>query len=167
MTTAGWFEEVKMRLFREHGGRQLSTRLAASLITTVLTLAAVWSSPAVAAEVKQRRFASAEAGVEALMTALKAKDTQGKPLPYYGYYYRILKAQGADAPGGAYDYVVHGKMIGGFALVAYPANSGNSGVMTFIVNHDGVVYQKDLGPDTAVVAQAMTRFNPDRTWTRL
>jgi hypothetical protein len=98
---------------------------------------------------------------------VKAKDPQGKPLPYYGYYYRILKAQGADAPGGAYDYVVRGKMIGGFALVAYPANWGNSGVMTFIVNHDGVVYQKDLGPDTATLARAMTRFDPDSTWTRL
>jgi hypothetical protein len=98
---------------------------------------------------------------------VKAKDPQGKPLPYYGYYYRILKAQGADAPSGAYDYVVRGKMIGGFALVAYPANWGNSGVMTFIVNHDGVVYQKDLGPNTAALARIMTRFDPDSTWTRL
>jgi hypothetical protein len=98
---------------------------------------------------------------------VKAKDVQGKPLPYYGYYYRILKSQGADAPGGAYDYVVRGKMIGGFALVAYPANWGNSGVMTFIVNHDGIVYQKDLGPDTAAAARAITPFDPDSTWTRL
>jgi hypothetical protein len=98
---------------------------------------------------------------------VKAKDVQGKPLPYYGYYYRILKSQGADAPGGAYDYVVRGKMIGGFALVAYPATWGNSGVMTFIVNHDGVVYQKDLGPDTAAAARAITRFDPDSTWTHL
>jgi Protein of unknown function (DUF2950) len=98
---------------------------------------------------------------------VKAKDTGGKPLPYYGYYYRILRAQGPDAPGGAYDYVVRGKMIGGFALIAYPANWGNSGVMTFMVNHDGVVYQKDLGPDTAAVVRAITRFDPDSTWTRL
>jgi Protein of unknown function (DUF2950) len=98
---------------------------------------------------------------------VKAKDVRGKPLPYYGYYYHILESQGTDAPGGAYDYVVRGKMIGGFALVAYPANWGNSGVMTFIVNHDGVVYQKDLGPDTAAVARAMSRFDPDSTWTRL
>jgi DUF2950 family protein len=70
---------------------------------------------------------------------VKAKDTQGRSLPYFGYYYRILRAQGADAPGGAYDYVVRSKMIGGFALVAYPANWGNSGVMTFSVNHDGIV----------------------------
>jgi hypothetical protein len=90
-----------------------------------------------------------------------------KPAPYHGYYYRILKAQGKDAPGGAYDYVVNGKMIGGFALVAYPARYGSSGIMTFIVNHDGVVYQKDLGKDTEKAAQAMKLFNPDRTWKKV
>ena len=90
-----------------------------------------------------------------------------KPIPYFGYYYRILKAQGADAKGGAYNYVARGKMIGGFALVAYPAAYGNSGIATFIVNHDGVVYQKDLGPQTASVAAKMTRFNPDSTWKRI
>jgi hypothetical protein len=91
----------------------------------------------------------------------------GAGAPYHGYYYRILKAQGPDAPGGAYDYVVRGAMLGGFALVAYPAEYRNSGVMTFIVNHDGVVYEKDLGPDTAAAARAMTMFNPDSTWTRM
>jgi hypothetical protein len=84
--------------------------------------------------------------------------------PYHGYYYRILTAQGPDAPGGAYDYVVRGKMIGGFALVAYPADYGSSGVMTFLVNHDGVVFEKDLGPDTAQKVEAMKTFNPDGTW---
>ncbi|HEY7249309.1 MAG TPA: DUF2950 family protein, partial [Methylomirabilota bacterium] len=84
--------------------------------------------------------------------------------PYHGYFYRILTAQGPDAPDGAYDYMAHGRMIGGFALVAYPAQYGNSGVMTFIVNHDGVVYEKDLGPDTAAVARAMKLYNPDSTW---
>jgi hypothetical protein len=91
---------------------------------------------------------------------------QGKPSPYHGYVYRILKAQGPHAPGGAYDYVVRGKMIGGFALVAYPAEYGSSGVMTFVVNHDGVVYEKDLGPDTEKLAQAMKTFDPDDTWTK-
>ena len=71
-----------------------------------------------------------------------------------------------DAPGGAYDYVAQGKMIGGFALVAWPANYGNSGVMTFLVNHDSVVYDKDLGPETAGVARKITRFNPDKSWRR-
>jgi hypothetical protein len=97
----------------------------------------------------------------------KAKSAAGKPLPYHGYYYRILKAQGPDAPGGAYDYMVRDKMLGGFALVAYPASWGNSGVMTFLVNHDGVVYQKDLGPKTAALARQMTQFNSDSTWQRL
>ena len=90
----------------------------------------------------------------------------GEPGPYHGYYYRILKKQGPTASGGAYDYVVNGKMIGGFALVAYPATYGNSGVMTFIVNHDGVVYEKNLGRNTTTIAQKMTHFNPDRTWKR-
>jgi hypothetical protein len=91
----------------------------------------------------------------------------GKRNPYHGYYYRILKAQGKNAPGGEYDYMVSGKMIGGFALVAYPAEYGNSGVMTFIVNHDGVVYEKDLGKDTEKIATAMKKFNPDRTWKKV
>ena len=91
----------------------------------------------------------------------------GKPVPYHGYYYKMLTGQGSDAPDGAYDYVVRGQMIGGFALVAYPAQYGSSGIMTFIVNHDGVVYEKDLGPKTTATAQAMTKFNPDKTWKKL
>ena len=87
-----------------------------------------------------------------------------KPIPYHGYYYKILKAQGKNAPGGAYDYVVKGKMIGGFAMVAYPAEYGNSGVMTFMVNQDDVVYQKDLGKDTEKIATAMKKFDPDKSW---
>ena len=90
-----------------------------------------------------------------------------KPAPYHGYYYRILTAQGPHAKGGKYDYVVRGKMIGGFAAVAYPAQWGASGVMTFIVNHDGVVYEKNLGPDTAKIAQAMKAFDPDETWVKV
>jgi len=86
------------------------------------------------------------------------------PVPYYGYFYRILLAQGPDAPGGAYDFVVRGHMIGGFALVAYPASYGVSGIMTFVVNQDGVVHQKDLGPKTAQLANAMKTYNPDKTW---
>ena len=86
--------------------------------------------------------------------------------PFYGYYFRILKAQGANAPGGAKSYVSNGKMTGGFAFVAYPAEYRSSGVMTFIVGSDGVVYQKDLGPRTAQVAKAMKTYNPDRSWTQ-
>ena len=87
-----------------------------------------------------------------------------KPIPYHGYYYKMLTGQGPNAPDGAYDYVVRGKMIGGFAMVAYPAQYGSSGITTFIVNHDGVVYQKDLGPNTTAMAQSMTKFDPDETW---
>jgi hypothetical protein len=87
--------------------------------------------------------------------------------PYHGYYYRILTKQGPNAPGGALDYRVDGKMIGGFALVAYPAVYGNSGVMTFLVNHQGVVYEKDLGRRGARIVAAMPWFNPDRTWRRV
>jgi len=83
---------------------------------------------------------------------------------YHGYRYKILKAQGPDAKGGAYDYVVRGKMIGGYALVAWPVTYGNTGVMTFMVNHDGVVYEKDLGPGTAAIAAKITKFNPDKSW---
>lgn len=90
--------------------------------------------------------------------------TKTNPVPLHGYYFRMLKKQGRHAPGGAYDYVVKGKQIGGFAVVAYPATYGNSGVMTFIVNHDGVVYQKDLGKNTAKTAKAVTQFDPDKTW---
>lgn len=87
--------------------------------------------------------------------------------PYHGYYFKILTKQGSDAHGGALDYVVSGKMIGGFALVAYPAEYRNSGVMTFIVNHEGVVFQKDLGPHTAELAERMTAFDPDPSWTKV
>jgi hypothetical protein len=89
------------------------------------------------------------------------------PVPYHGYYYRILTAQGKDAAGGAYSYLVKGKMIGGFAVVAYPAEYGNSGVMTFIVNHDGKVFQKNLGPNTASISKGMKEYNPDKSWTEV
>jgi len=95
------------------------------------------------------------------------KQSDSRPSPYHGYYYRMLTAQGENAPGGAYDYVVKGKMLGGFALVAYPAQYGASGIMTFMANHDGIVYQKDLGEDTTKAAQAMSRFNPDSTWQKV
>jgi hypothetical protein len=91
----------------------------------------------------------------------------GGRAPYHGYYYKVLTRQGPTAPGGTLDYVVRGSMIGGFALVAYPAEYGNSGVMTFLVNHKGDVFEKDLGPGTAKIASAMTAFNPDHTWKKV
>lgn len=89
------------------------------------------------------------------------------PIPFHGYYYRILTQQGPNAPGGTLDYVVKGKMIGGFALLAWPAEYGNSGVMTFVINHSGVVYQKDLGDDTTRRVKTMNWFDPDQTWKKV
>jgi hypothetical protein len=91
----------------------------------------------------------------------------GKPIPYQGYYFRIIKGQGENAPGGAKGYIVGGKMTGGFALVAWPASYGVSGIMTFLVDQDGVVFPKDLGERTAALANAMSRFDPDISWARV
>jgi hypothetical protein len=94
------------------------------------------------------------------------KNSSEKPQPYHGYIYRILTAQGTDASGGEFDYIINGKMIGGFAVIAYPADYGNSGVMTFIVNHDGMVYQKNLGDSTEKEVLKIKLFDPDKTWTK-
>jgi len=91
-------------------------------------------------------------------------NASGQPHPFHGYIYRLLTSQGANAPGGARSYIVDGKMTGGFALVAYPASYRDSGVMTFIVNQDGQVYQKDLGPNTEQIATGMVAYDPDATW---
>jgi hypothetical protein len=87
--------------------------------------------------------------------------------PYHGYFFRIITAQGENANGGAYSYLVNGNMIGGFSIVAYPALYRASGVKTFIVNHEGVVYEKDLGPETAQLAVAITAFDPDKSWKKV
>jgi hypothetical protein len=103
------------------------------------------------------------------VTRARAEGYQRKgagPTPFHGYVYRILTAQGPAARDGAYEYITNGHMIAGFALVAFPAQYGVSGVMTFLVNHDGLIYQKDLGPGTRAAALAMRVFNPDGTWTQ-
>lgn len=89
---------------------------------------------------------------------------EGQATPFHGYLYRILTRQGSAAKGGARDYTVNGQLVRGFAFVAYPAEYRNSGVMTFIVNQDGIVYQKDLGPETAQQAAAISEYHPDTTW---
>jgi len=94
------------------------------------------------------------------------EDNASKLAPYHGYIYRLLLAQGPNAAGGAYQYMVGSKMLGGFALIAFPAEYGNSGIVTFIVNHEGVVYSKDLGADTAAAVRAIEWYDPDRTWQR-
>jgi hypothetical protein len=97
-------------------------------------------------------------------TAEGYKTGASAPIPFHGYYYRILSRQGKNAPGGAKDYLVEGKMTHGFAILAYPATYRASGVMTFMINQDGVIVQKDLGADTAKVASQITEYNPDATW---
>lgn len=94
----------------------------------------------------------------------KAAFKEDAPSPFHGYYFRILTRQGKDAPGGKYNYIINGNMLAGFALIAYPANWGKSGVMTFIVNQQGKVYEKNLGPETVRVAERMRRYNPDTGW---
>jgi hypothetical protein len=94
-----------------------------------------------------------------------ARKTKGKHAPYHGYYYKILMRQGPHAPGGERDYLVDGHMVGGFALVAFPAKYGDSGIMTFIVNEDGTVHQRNLGRSTAAIAGALTEYDPDEGWT--
>jgi len=91
----------------------------------------------------------------------------GKQQPYHGYLYRILYKQGADAKGGAKDYMVKGKMTGGFAFIAYPETYGDTGITTFIINQSGVAYEKDLGKNTIAQATTATEFNPDKTWTKV
>jgi hypothetical protein len=93
------------------------------------------------------------------------KTAEGEPQPFHGYRFKILTAQGASAPGGAYNYIINGNLLAGFALVAYPAHWGESGVMTFIVNQWGKVYERNLGPQSADIAAAMTDFDPDQDWT--
>jgi len=113
-----------------------------------------------------RKTGEEESPLGSLVAAATAEGytVGGARAPFHGYYFKILTRQGSNAPGGALDYVVNGKMIGGFALVAYPAEYGNSGVMTFLVNHAGAVFQKDLGSDTPQLAGRITSFNPDQTW---
>jgi hypothetical protein len=94
-----------------------------------------------------------------------AKMLNDEQAPYHGYYFKILTRQGKHAPGGRYNYIINGRMIAGFALVAWPAEWGNTGVMTFIVNQQGKVYQKNLGPKTVKIARAITAYDPDDTWT--
>jgi hypothetical protein len=116
---------------------------------------------------KQNGLYSADSPQNPVTKAFAAAADATKPEPYHGYYFRVLKSQGPAATGGAFDYLVKGKMIGGFALVAWPAEYGVSGVQTFIIDHEGLLYGKDLGINTAVLARQMTRFNPDRSWRRI
>jgi hypothetical protein len=101
------------------------------------------------------------------LAAQEGYEAENNLSPFHGYYFKILKEQGKDAKGGPYNYVVKGRMILGFALVAYPAEYGNSGVMTFVVNQDGIIFEKDLGANTRNLAEAMTVYNPDESWQKV
>lgn len=102
-----------------------------------------------------------------LLAQAQQEGYSGQGGPYHGYFYRILTEQGPDARGGAYSYLANGHMVGGFAVVAWPAEYGRSGITTFLVNTNGLVWQKDLGPQTDPQCRAMTTYNPDQTWTRV
>jgi hypothetical protein len=151
-----------------------STLLAISTATVGTTMRAV-SSPARGLATAcsgrlppiSRRARSGPLVAEATREGYRASAAGSQPRAYHGYRYRILAAQGPDAPGGARSYVVDGRMIGGFAVLAYPVNPGVSGVMSFIVNHEGIVYQKNLGRNGEAVAAKMQRFNPAAGWTRV
>jgi hypothetical protein len=101
---------------------------------------------------------------QARAVGYKVKPWAEQPSPYHGYYYRILTRQGRNAPGGKYDYIINKNMIAGFGLVAFPAQYGSSGIMTFVVNHQGKIYQKDLGPKTGAIVEKINEYNPDSTW---
>jgi hypothetical protein len=115
----------------------------------------------------QRRSPLGDLFAAASIEKAARRATDGKPQPFHGYYFRILTAQGDAAPGGARDYVVNGAMTGGFALVAWPAQYDVTGITTFVVNQDRLVWERDLGPDTDAAARAITTYNPDSTWTAI
>ncbi len=150
----------------------MSTRSASTCCATATTTACSSTRKSSRARRARRTGSTGKPGkasrrVRSVPLAARARKegyVKGTSAPYHGYLYKILTAQGKDAKGGAYDYIVDGKMIGGFALVAYPARWGASGVMTFVCNHDGIVYEKNLGRDTGTIAASMTVYNPDASW---
>jgi hypothetical protein len=123
----------------------------------------------IASSMGQQDGLYSDAAADSLVSLAFAEAVEGNPSamslkPYHGYYFRVLTAQGSEASGGAFGYVVNGKMIGGFALVAWPAEYGVSGIRTLMINHEGIVYEKDLGTSTAAQARRMVQFNPDKSW---
>jgi hypothetical protein len=118
---------------------------------------------ALVADARAEGYAPGSRKAAAQVTDVAAKTPPARH-PYHGYYFRILKSQGPHAPGGKYNYIINGNMVGGYALIAYPDKWGSSGVMTFMVNQQGRVYQKNLGPNTVKLAGAITQYDPDTTW---
>jgi hypothetical protein len=179
-TKAGADEILRRRV----GRNELSTIQVAEAYVQAQNEYAALDPAGLGRGVYARRFLSKPGKKDGLYWPTKAGETEsplgdiaakastegykfgGKPIPYHGYYYRILTRQGAGAPGGAYNYLVDGKLRGGFALLAYPSEYGNSGIMTFMVNHDGTVFEKDLGPETGRLAPKIEAFLPDSTWSK-
>jgi hypothetical protein len=147
---------------RDHDGDGV-LEFAQRIISTPGTKDGLFWSPDLDGEISPLGPLAADAADEGY-TKKELKNGEG-PQPFHGYFFKILKRQGKHAPGGRHDYIINGNMIAGFALVAWPAEYRNSGVMTFIVNQQGRVYQKDLGPKTEKIAEAMKEYDPDKTWT--
>ena len=135
---------------------------AQKIISTPGTKDGLFWSPEFDGELSPLGPLAADAAAEGY--SKRNKNTDVGPQPFHGYHFKILTRQGKQAPGGKYDYVINGNMIGGFALAAWPASHDESGIMTFIVNQQGRVYQKDLGPDTTKAAEAIKAYDPDKTW---
>jgi hypothetical protein len=135
---------------------------ARKIISTPAAKDGLFWSPALDGEISPLGPLAADAATEGYGKIKKVAGAE--PQPFHGYFFKLLTRQGSHAPGGKYDYVINGNMIGGFALVAWPADYGESGVMTFIVNQQGRVYQKDLGPRTASLAGSLKAYDPDPSW---
>ncbi len=180
-TDAGWH-------FDTDAGIQefLKRRIGENELTAIATLRAYVDAqrqyaaePRDGTEVRQfaRKFQSSPGNKDGLYwPADSAKGEEPSPTepeikdsktPYAGYYFKILTTQGASAPAGKYSYVINGRFVGGFAMIAWPADYGKTGVMTLLINHYGVVYQKDLGPKTAAIAAGISEYNPDATWIKV
>jgi hypothetical protein len=138
-------------------------KYAQKIISTPGAKDGLFWSPDFDGEISPLGPLAADAAAEGYQHGRKAPGDE--PQPFHGYLFKILTRQGKHAPGGKYDYIVNGNMIGGFALVAWPAEYGQTGIMTFIVNQQGRVFQKDLGPHTAKTVGTMKAYDPDKTWT--
>jgi hypothetical protein len=164
--TIGWNELTAISLLRDYGEAQLRYASEPRDGTRVRQFAKRFRSTPGTRDGLYWEVEEDSAEEPSPFGPLVTEDVRSAPAgtPYYGYHYRILTAQGPNAPGGAYSYVINGNLVAGFAAVAWPAKHGRTGVMTFLVNHYGDIYEKDLGPDTEPTAAAFSAYDPDDTW---
>ena len=158
----GYVEAQREYAAKDRDGKDV-LKFAQKIISTPGAKDGLFWSPEIDGEISPLGPLAAAASAEGY--GKEKKNPGGEPQPFHGYLFKILTRQGKYAPGGKYDYVINGNMIGGFALVAWPAEYGESGVMTFIVNQQGRVYQQNLGPQTAKTVGKMKAYNPDPSWT--